>query len=129
MQAIKHVKLQKEIKMSRKVVVAFEFPQAVEAWETGTQKPVFDALAEKYDLDVKVVYDASFLRDMDEMSSAMLRVERGGAEWAEYDEEYLDELFEEYYESNNELFLKLINDFCEKDDKDIRKYILIYLLN
>jgi len=39
-------------------------------------------------------------------------------------EEYLDEIFEEYYESNNELFLKLINDFCEKDDKDIRKYIL-----
>ena len=39
-------------------------------------------------------------------------------------EEYLDEIFEEYYESNNGLFLKLINDFCEKDDKDIRKYIL-----
>ena len=39
-------------------------------------------------------------------------------------EEYLDEIFEEYYESNNELFLKLINDFCEKDDKDIRNAIL-----
>ena len=39
-------------------------------------------------------------------------------------EEYLDEIFEEYYESNNGLFLKLINDFCEKDDKDIRKHIL-----
>ena len=78
--------------MSRKVVVAFEFPGALEAWEKGTQKPVFDELAKKYDLDVKVVHDASFLRDCDEPSAAILRVERGGAEWAEYDEEYLDEL-------------------------------------
>ena len=39
-------------------------------------------------------------------------------------EEYLDTIFEEYYESNDKLFLKLINDFCEKDDKDIRKSIL-----
>ena len=39
-------------------------------------------------------------------------------------EEYLDEIFEEYYSSNNKSFLKLINDFCEKDDKDIRNAIL-----
>lgn len=39
-------------------------------------------------------------------------------------EEYLDTIFEEYYVSNDKLFLKLINDFCEKDDKDIRKSIL-----
>ena len=39
-------------------------------------------------------------------------------------EEYLDNIFEEYYESNDKLFLKLINDFCEKDDNNIRKAIL-----
>ena len=39
-------------------------------------------------------------------------------------EEYLDNIFEEYYESNDKLFLKLINVFCEKDDNNIRKAIL-----
>ena len=36
----------------------------------------------------------------------------------------LDEIMDKYYESNNEDFLKLIGDFCVKDDEDIKKYIL-----
>ena len=39
-------------------------------------------------------------------------------------EKIIDEIFDEYYKSNNKQFLKLINDFCQKDDKDIRNYIL-----
>ena len=38
--------------------------------------------------------------------------------------ELLDEVFDEYYKDNNELFIKLINDFCLKDDKQLKKYIL-----
>lgn len=38
--------------------------------------------------------------------------------------EIMDELFLEYYENGNEQFLKMIKDFCTKDDNDIRKYIL-----
>ena len=36
----------------------------------------------------------------------------------------IDEIFDEYYESNDELFNKLIRDFCTKDDEDIKRYIL-----
>ena len=39
-------------------------------------------------------------------------------------EKIIDEIFDEYYKSNNKQLLKLINDFCQKDDKDIRNYIL-----
>lgn len=38
--------------------------------------------------------------------------------------EIMDELFLEYYEKENELFLKMIKTFCTKDDTDIKKYIL-----
>jgi len=34
-------------------------------------------------------------------------------------EEILTSIFENMYETNNELFLKLIKDFCLKDDKEI----------
>ena len=36
----------------------------------------------------------------------------------------LNEIFDDYYISNNELFKKMIYDFCVKDDEDIKKYIL-----
>ena len=36
----------------------------------------------------------------------------------------LDKIFLRYYEENNQLFLKLINDFCLKDDKELKSYIL-----
>lgn len=36
----------------------------------------------------------------------------------------LDEIMYRYYEEKNPNFLKLINDFCVKDDEDIKKYIL-----
>lgn len=39
-------------------------------------------------------------------------------------EEILDNIFEDLYKENNTLFIKLINDFCVKDDKEIKKYIL-----
>ena len=39
-------------------------------------------------------------------------------------EEYLDEIFEKYYQEKNPFFLKLIDDFCTKDDLEIKKMIL-----
>ena len=38
--------------------------------------------------------------------------------------EIINEIFEEYYNDNNDLFCKLINDFCTKDDKNIVDSIL-----
>ena len=38
--------------------------------------------------------------------------------------EILEEIFNSYYEHSNPLFSKMINDFCIKDDKDIKKTIL-----
>ena len=40
-------------------------------------------------------------------------------------EELLTSIFENMYETNNELFLKLIKDFCLKDDKEIFENILM----
>lgn len=39
-------------------------------------------------------------------------------------EQILDEIFEELYQEKNPEFLKLIGDFCVKDDLEIRDYIL-----
>lgn len=36
----------------------------------------------------------------------------------------LDEIFDSLYEEKNESFIKLVNDFTIKDDKDIKKYVL-----
>jgi len=36
----------------------------------------------------------------------------------------IDEIFEEMYHSNDPLFLKLISDFCTKEDEEIKKYII-----
>ncbi len=36
----------------------------------------------------------------------------------------IDNLFEELYQAKDPLFLKLIGDFCTKDDSDIKKYII-----
>ncbi|MGN0992634.1 MAG: UvrD-helicase domain-containing protein, partial [Bacilli bacterium] len=38
--------------------------------------------------------------------------------------EFIEEIFEELYNKEDESFLKLINDFCTKDDKDLKKQIL-----
>ncbi len=38
--------------------------------------------------------------------------------------ELLDEIFDEYYEKPSEEFKKLISDFCLKDDKELKEYIL-----
>lgn len=38
--------------------------------------------------------------------------------------EYIDEIFDEYYHNNDEKFLKLITDFCLRDDKEIKNYII-----
>jgi len=42
----------------------------------------------------------------------------------EKQEKILDEIFEEYYKIEDEKFLKLIDDFCVKDDKQIRECII-----
>ena len=39
-------------------------------------------------------------------------------------EEYIDEIFDKLYEEKNTLFEKLIKDFCIKDDKEIKRYII-----
>lgn len=39
-------------------------------------------------------------------------------------EEFLEEIFNDLYEEQNPHFLKLIEDFCLKDDKEIKKQIL-----
>ena len=36
----------------------------------------------------------------------------------------MDKVFDKYYENPNQLFNKLIYDFCVKDDKDLKDYIL-----
>ena len=36
----------------------------------------------------------------------------------------MDQVFENYYEKEDELFLKLINDFCVRDDKTLKKYFI-----
>ena len=36
----------------------------------------------------------------------------------------LDEVFESFYEKEDELFLKLISDFCVRDDNTIKKYFM-----
>ena len=38
--------------------------------------------------------------------------------------EYIDTIFENLYEEENPLFQKLIKDFCLKDDKEIKNYII-----
>ena len=38
--------------------------------------------------------------------------------------EYIDEIFDKLYEEKNPLFEKLIKDFCTKDDKEIKNYII-----
>ena len=38
--------------------------------------------------------------------------------------EFIDEIFDNLYNDNNKNFIKLISDFCVKDDKEIKKYIL-----
>ena len=38
--------------------------------------------------------------------------------------EYIDTIFENLYEKENPLFQKLIKDFCLKDDKEIKNYII-----
>ena len=38
--------------------------------------------------------------------------------------EFIDEIFENLYKEKNNKFLKLISDFCVKDDKEIKNYIL-----
>ena len=39
-------------------------------------------------------------------------------------EEIIDKIFEELYELEDKNFLKLINDFCTKDDNEIKNYII-----
>ena len=39
-------------------------------------------------------------------------------------DKFIDEIFEELYKNEDEKFLKLINDFCLKDDRNIKEMIL-----
>ena len=39
-------------------------------------------------------------------------------------EEYIEEIFDRLYEEKNNKFEKLIKDFCTKDDKEIKNYII-----
>ena len=38
--------------------------------------------------------------------------------------EYIEEIFDKLYEEKNQKFEKLIKDFCTKDDKEIKNYVI-----
>lgn len=44
-------------------------------------------------------------------------------------EEILDEVMEEYYNENDSEFIRFINEFCNKDDLDIRNAITSFIFN
>ena len=63
----------------------------------------------------KYHYLLNVKRDINIIDSNLLQIKT---------KEYLDEVMEEEYQNNSDDFSKLINDFCIKDDKDIKKTIL-----
>ena len=63
----------------------------------------------------KYNYKLNVSKDLSIVDSDLINYEK---------EKILDTLFEELYKDKNSDFLKLINDFCVKDDTEIRKYIL-----
>ena len=63
----------------------------------------------------KYNYKLNVSKDLSIVDSDLINYEK---------EKILDTLFEELYKEKNPDFLKLINDFCVKDDTEIRKYIL-----
>lgn len=63
----------------------------------------------------KYHYLLNISRNVDIADSTIINLEK---------EKIIDDIFNEMYDNKNELFLKLINDFCTKDDNDIRNYIL-----
>jgi len=68
----------------------------------------FDSLA--LSLLKKYSYKKNLSKNINVIDSTIISLKK---------EELLESIFEKYYESNNELFLNLIKDFCLKDDREI----------
>ena len=63
----------------------------------------------------KYHYLLNISKDINIIDSSLISLEKN---------KIIDELFLEYYEENNPLFIKMIDTFCTKDDKDIRNSII-----
>lgn len=63
----------------------------------------------------KYHYLLNLSKDISIVDSSIMNIKRS---------EFLDEVFEDLYEEENESFLKLISDFCVKNDTEIKKQIL-----
>ena len=63
----------------------------------------------------KYYYLLDINKDIDIVDSSIILVKKN---------EIIDKIFDKLYEEKDINFLKLINDFCVKDDKEIKKYIL-----
>ena len=63
----------------------------------------------------KYHYLLNISKDINIIDSSLISLEKN---------KIMDELFLEYYEENNPLFIKMIDTFCTKDDKDIRNSII-----
>ena len=63
----------------------------------------------------KYNYILNLSPDLSIIDSSLIRLEK---------EKILEKIFDQKYSSNDTKFKKLINDFCIKDDKDIKYYIL-----
>ena len=63
----------------------------------------------------KYHYMLNIKKDISIIDSALISIKKN---------KFIDEIFEEYYLEENDKFEKLIKDFCIKDDKSIKDYIL-----
>ena len=73
----------------------------------------FDAFA--LNLVKKYHYVLNMSKDISIIDASIINLKR---------KEFLEEIFEEFYESKNELFLKLIEDFTNRDDELIKNAVL-----
>ena len=73
----------------------------------------FDAFA--LNLVKKYHYVLNMSKDISIIDASIINLKR---------KEFLEEIFEEFYESKNELFLKLIEDFTNRDDELIKTAVL-----
>ena len=73
----------------------------------------FDSLA--LSILKKYSYKLNLSKNINVIDSSIISIKK---------EELLNEIFDKHYEEKDELFLKLIADFCVKDDKEIFDYII-----
>ena len=124
-------KLKNNINIDSLLILTFTSNAAIEMKERIRKKIIKNNLKEQLDLldnayittfdsyALSIVKKYGYLLNIDKNISI---IENSIIELKK--EEILDNIFENLYQEKNELFLKLINDFCVKDDKEIKKCIL-----